>query len=150
MPDTMICVVIHYVFSTKQRQPWLSDGIRERVWAYMGGIARDNRMKALCIGGVADHVHLLISMPATVTFAQAMQLIKGGSSKWIHETFPGMSGFAWQESYGAFAVDETSLDRVIAYIQNQAVHHRSVGFQDEFVAFLKANRMSYNEKYLWD
>ena len=150
MSDTYISVVIHFVFSTKKRQPFLTDLVRERVWAYMGGIARENRMKALCIGGIADHVHLLLSMPATVSLAEAMHRIKGGTTTWIHSALPGMKNFAWQEGYGAFAVNESAVDETIAYIQNQAAHHRTVSFQEEFVAFLKANRVVYNEKYLWD
>ena len=150
MSNTFVSVNIHFVFSTKNRRMLLTDTIRERVWSYMGGIARENRTKALCIGGIADHVHLLISMPATLSMAKAMQLIKAGTTTWIHESLPGMNEFAWQEGYGAFGVNESALDETIAYIQNQAVHHRSVGFQEEFVTFLKANRVAYNEKYLWD
>jgi putative transposase len=80
----------HCVFATKGRVPWLTAEIRERLWPYLGGIARDNGMKAVTIGGVADHVHLLLSLPATLPVSKAIQLLKGNSSKWIHETFPTM------------------------------------------------------------
>jgi REP element-mobilizing transposase RayT len=80
--------LIHCVFSTKERQPWLASKIRERLWPYLGGIARENEMKALAIGGVTDHVHLLLSLPPTLSVSKAMQLLKGNSSKWLRETFP--------------------------------------------------------------
>ena len=80
---------MHCVFSTKERRPLLTDAIRERLWPYLGGIARENQMKALAIGGVADHVHLLLSLPATFSVSKSMQLLKGNASKWARETFPG-------------------------------------------------------------
>ena len=107
-------------------------------------------MKALEIGGVADHVHILLSLPATMPIAKAMQLIKGGSSKWIHENFPDQRLFAWQEKYGAFSVSVSQLDTIIAYIKNQPEHHRKMTFQQEFEALLKKHQIEYDEKYLWD
>ena len=95
---------MHCVFTTKNREPWLSPEIRARLWPYFGGIARQNDMKALAVGGVADHVHVLLSLPATLSTAKAMQLLKGNSSKWLHETFPALRGVSWQEGYGAFSV----------------------------------------------
>ena len=93
--------LMHCVFSTKERRPWLTPAIRERLWPYLGGIARENNMKALAIGGVTDHVHLLLSLPATLSVSKAMQLLKGNSSKWLRETFPELrlQGFAWQEGF---------------------------------------------------
>ena len=140
----------HCVFSTKERRPLITPSLQERLWPFLGGIARENKMRALMIGGVADHVHLLLSLPATMSIAKAMQLIKGGSSKWIHETFPEQRLFAWQEKYGAFSVSVSQLDSVIAYISKQPEHHRRRSFQEEFVAFLKKHRLEYDEKYLWD
>jgi putative transposase len=86
----------HCIFATKEREPCLTPVIRERLWPYLGGIARENKMRTLAIGGVADHVHVLISLPATISVAKAMQLLKGNSSKWVHETFPKLRNFAWQ------------------------------------------------------
>ena len=140
----------HCVFSTKERRPLITPSLQERLWPFLGGIARENKMRALMIGGVADHVHLLLSLPATMSIAKAMQLIKGGSSKWIHETFPEQRLFAWQEKYGAFSVSVSQLDSVIAYMSKQPEHHRRRSFQEEFVAFLKKHRLEYDEKYLWD
>lgn len=83
----------HCVFSTKGRRPWIKPELEERLWPYLGGIARENNMRALAIGGVADHVHILLSLPSTISIAKALQLIKGGSSKWVHDEFPSMGHF---------------------------------------------------------
>ena len=98
---------------------------------------------------MADHVHLLLSVPATRAVAQALQLIKGGSSRWVHETFPDLRTFGWQEEYGAFSVSVSQLDKTIAHIRDQEAHHRKVTFQEEFLALLKKHRVEYNEQYMW-
>jgi putative transposase len=139
----------HCVFSTKERRRFIGPELRERLWPFLGGIARQNKMKAIEIGGVDDHVHLLISLPATVPVSKAMQLIKGGSSKWVHETFPDQRQFAWQDEYGAFSVSVSQLDKIIQYIKSQAEHHRRVTFQEEFLALLNKHRIEYDERYLW-
>jgi putative transposase len=97
--------LMHCVFATKERRPLLTAPIRERLWPYLGGIAREHEMKALAIGGVADHVHLLLSLPAPLSISKAMQLLKGNSSKWLRETFPELrpQGFAWQEGFARSA-----------------------------------------------
>ena len=140
---------IHCVFSTKERRQLITSELRERLWPFLGGIARQNKMKAIEIGGVEDHVHILLSLPATMAVAKAMQLIKGGSSKWIHETFPNQFGFAWQEEYGAFSVSMSQLDKTAAYIRGQKVHHQKKTFQEEFLALLKRHQIEYDERYLW-
>ena len=104
MANTYTSLNYHLVFSTKNREPWLIEAVCARLWPYLGGIARENGMKALEIGGVADHVHILVSVPATMALSNAVQLIKGGSSHWIKESFPNMAAFAWQDGYGAFSV----------------------------------------------
>ena len=139
----------HCVFSTKERRPLITPELRERLWPFLGGIARQNKMKAVEIGGVADHVHLLLSLPATMPISKAMQLIKGGSSKWIHETFPNQRLFSWQEEYGAFSVSVSQLDKTIAYIRDQPEHHRKLTFQEEFLRLLKKHGIEYDERYLW-
>ena len=149
MANTYTSVNIHYVFSTKNREPLLVGELKERLWAFMGGIARENGMMARAIGGAADHVHLLISMPTTLSVAKAIQLVKGGSSTWVHQTFPQIRNFAWQEGYGAFAVSISHLPETIAYIANQEERHRKKSFQQEYLAFLKRHRIKYDEKYLW-
>src|SRR2546422_480315 len=94
----------HCVFSTKDRRPMIAPALRERLWPYLGGIARENQMKAIEVGGMPDHVHVLLSLPSTLPIARALQLIKGGSSKWVHDTFPEHRLFRWQVKYGAFGV----------------------------------------------
>src|SRR5260221_579667 len=131
----------HCVFSTKERRPLITPALRERLWPFLGGIARQNKMKAIEIGGIEDHVHVLLSMPATVSIAKALQLIKGGSSKWVHDTFPEHGLFGWQEKYGAFGVSVSLLDKTIQYIKDQEKHHRKMTFQEEFLALLKKHRI---------
>ena len=140
----------HCVFSTKERRPLITPPLRERLWPFLGGIARQNKIKALEIGGVDDHVHLLLSLPAPLPISKAMQLIKGGSSKWVHETFPEHRLFAWQEKYGAFSVSVSQLDHIVQYIKGQEEHHRKMTFQEEFLALLNKHRIEYDERYLWD
>ena len=140
----------HCVFSTKERQPLVPPELQDRLWPYLGGIARQNEMKAIEIGGVADHVHILLSLPSTLAIAKAMQLIKGGSSKWVHESFPEHRLFGWQVKYGAFSVSVSQLDKTIHYIQSQAEHHRKMTFQEEFLALLKKHGIAYDERYLWE
>ena len=140
----------HCVFSTKERRPLIQPCLQERLWPFLGGIARQNQMKAIEIGGVADHVHVLLSLPSTIAIAKAVQLIKGGSSKWVHDTFPEHQLFGWQVKYGAFGVSVSQLDKIIQYIKNQAQHHHKMSFQEEFVALLKKHRIAYDERYLWE
>ncbi len=106
-------------------------------------------MKALAIGGIADHVHVLLSLPSPLPVAKAMQLIKGGSSKFVHETFPEHPGFAWQEGYGAFSVSISHVEEAIAYIQRQAEHHRKRTFEEEFRAFLRKHGIEFDERHGW-
>ncbi len=137
MMHSFASCLIHCVWSTKNREPCLIPDLRERLWPYLGGIAKQNQMKALAIGGAADHVHILLSLPATLSVAKAMQLLKGNSSKWIRETFPKMRSFAWQEGYGAFSVGISGLDATLTYINNQTEHHRKRSFREEFIAMLQ-------------
>jgi REP element-mobilizing transposase RayT len=128
----------------------ITESLQERLWPFIGGIARQNKMKAIEIGGVADHVHVLLSMPATIAVSKAVQLLKGGSSKWVHDTFPEHRLFGWQEKYGAFSVSASQLDKIVEYIKGQAKHHRKMSFKEEFLALLKKHKIEYDERYLWD
>jgi putative transposase len=107
-------------------------------------------MKAIEIGGVEDHLHALISLPGTMSISKAAQLIKGGSSKWVHESFPEQRLFHWQEKYGAFGVSVSQLENTIDYIKNQPTHHQTKTFQEEFLSLLKKHRIEFDERYLWD
>jgi REP element-mobilizing transposase RayT len=114
----------------------------------VGGIARQNGMRALAVGGTEDHLHVLLSLPATIPLAKAVQLIKGGSSKWIHDAFPGHRHFAWQEGYGSFSISISHVKETIAYIHGQEDRHRGKSFEKEFLAFLKKHNIAYDERYV--
>jgi REP element-mobilizing transposase RayT len=149
MANTYTSLHFHIIFSTKNRQRWITADVEQRVWEYLGGIARQNQMKALQIGGVEDHVHAVLGIRPTVAVSQAVQLLKGGSSKWIHEAFPAMAGFQWQDGYGAFTVSRSNLPELVEYVEKQREHHRARTFQEEFLAFLKKHQIEYDERYLW-
>ena len=150
MANTYTALYYHIVFSTNRRERWLTDDLEKRVWAYLGGIARENKMTALQVGGIDDHLHILLGSLPTIALSKAAQLIKGASSKWIHETFPQMRGFAWQDGFGAFAVSKSNIAEVIKYIQTQRKHHRMRTFQEEFLLLLKRHGIEYDERYLWN
>ena len=141
-------VLVHCVWSTKNREPSLHSKLRERSWSYLCGIASEKKMKALAVGGAADHVHMLVSLPATISVAKAVQLLKGNSSKWIHETFSEMRSFEWQEGYGAFSVGVSAIDAAVAYIRNQAEHHQKRTFREEFKAMLRRHGLDFDEATL--
>ena len=147
MSHTYISDLIHCVFSTKHRRDLIPPEIQNDLWAFLGGIARHNGFKALIVGGTENHAHTLLSLPATMPIAKAMQLIKGASSHWMNEKYG--KEFAWQEGYGAFSVGISQKDDTIAYIQGQAEHHRKHTFEEEFIAFLKKHNVDYDPKYIW-
>ncbi len=149
MASTYSSCLIHCVFSTKGRRKTLSVDLRERLWPYLGGIARQNDFMALSVGGTDDHAHALLSLPATLTIAKAMQLLKGGSSKWIHDNFPTHSDFAWQEGYGAFSLGVAGVEDTIAYIARQEQHHQTTTFEEEYLAFLERHAIEFDERYVW-
>ncbi len=140
--------LVHCVWSTKNREPCLTLDLHERLWPYLGGIAKQNQMKTLAIGGATDHVHVLLSLPATLSVAKAVQFLKRNSSKWLRETFPKMRSFAWQEGYGAFSVGVSGVDATVAYIRNQAEHHRTRSFRAEYAAMLKKHGFVLEESVL--
>ena len=137
--------LVHCVFSTKERRRLITSALQERLWPYLGGIARAHKMKMLAVDGVEDHVHALLSIPATLPIAKAVQLLKGNSSKWIHETFPDQRLFGWQEGYGAFSIGVSGVDETIGYIRNQKEHHRSRSFKEELIAFLDKHGIEYED-----
>jgi len=150
MANTYTSLHYHVVFSTKNRERWITSEIEDRVWAYLGGIAREHKMKPLKIGGIEDHIHMLLGAPPTLSPSKIAQLIKGGSSGWIHERFPAMSRFAWQDGYGAFTVSKSNMPDVTACIQNQREHHSRMTFQEEYLKLLHQHEIEYDERYLWD
>ncbi|TKB71071.1 MAG: IS200/IS605 family transposase [Nitrospira sp.] len=142
---------LHYliVFNTKNRVGHITPEIEQRVWAYLGGVARYHKMTALQVGGVDDHIHALVMAPATLSPSQNAQYLKGESSKWIHETFQELRDFAWQEGYGVFTVSKSNLESVINYIQKQRESHRQRTFQEEYLDFLQKHGIEYDERYVW-
>jgi len=150
MAHSYVSCLMHYVFSTKERQKLVTPALQERLYPYMGGIARELKMKAIAIGGALDHMHILLSLASTMSIAKAIQLIKGNSSKWIHETFPDLRRFEWQEGYGAFSIGVSQMDATVKYIENQTEHHRRKTFQEEFIQFLEKHGIDYDPRYIWD
>ena len=136
------------MFATKLREPLLKREVRERLWPYLGGIARENGMKAMAVGGVADHVHILLSLPATLSLSKAMQLLKDNSSKWIHETFSTLHQFSWQEGYGGFSIGISGVDETCAYIRDQEEHHRTKTYREEVITFLQRHGLCFDEAML--
>ena len=149
MANTYTSLHYHIVFSTKNRIPYIKPEIEQRVWEYLGGVVRHHKMTALQVGGVDDHIHALIMAPPTIAPSQIAQYLKGDSSKWIHETFPALRTFAWQEGYGAFTVSKSGLEAVVNYIQHQRAHHQQKDFQAEYLDFLQRHGVEYDERYVW-
>ena len=150
MAHTYSSLLCHCVFSPKNRENISKPELRERLWPYMGGIARENGMKALNIGGPSDHVHLLLSLPPKLAVSKAVQLIKGGSSKWVSENSREHRNFEWQEGYGAFSIGISQMDQTMAYINGQESHHKKKTFREEYLDFLHKHGIKYDERYVLD
>jgi len=147
MAQTLTNLLFHTIFSTKDRTPLIGAVLKPDLLAYLGGIARELGGKLLAANGTGDHVHLLLSLPPTLAVADAMRVIKGNSSRWVHATH-GQT-FQWQAGYGAFSVSQSNLREVVHCIQTQEQHHRRVSFQEELVAFLRKHNVQYDERYIW-
>jgi putative transposase len=135
---------VHVVFSTKERQKRLPEDFQPKLWAYIAGIAHHHGFEATQVGGAADHVHALLVVPPAMPLSKAVQTVKGCSSKWINDTGTAGNNFAWQEGYGAFSVSASQTDGVIAYIQNQATHHKKRNYEEEFLELLRKYGISYD------
>jgi REP element-mobilizing transposase RayT len=147
MAHTYSSVLIHCVFSTKERRKHIRPEFQQELWAYIGGIARARGMKALAVGGIEDHVHMLLLLPADVELSAAMRTIKAGASKWIHARF-GQRAFEWQEGYGAFSIGISQLAETLNYIGQQQEHHRHRDFDEEYLAFLKKHEIEYDPGFV--
>ena len=135
-------VIIHTVFSTKDRRDAIPDDLQPKLWKYFSGIGNNHDLPILTSGGTANHAHLLMALPADMAVARAVQLLKANSSRWIGEH--GID-FHWQEGYGAFSVSTTNVEAVRHYIAHQAEHHRQRSYEDEFLGMLRRARMTFNE-----
>ncbi len=150
MSHTYTNILTHVIFSTKNRASLLDADLKNRLLPYMGGIVRELGGSVLSINGPADHVHLLTTMPATLALADFVRTVKTNSSRWVHESLPSYADFAWHSGYGAFSVSQSACDNVKTYIARQEEHHRTLSFQDEFLAFLTRHGIQYDAKYVWD
>ena len=148
MGHTYTSTLMHCVFSTKERRDLIPIELQPQLWAYMGGIARGHGIKALVVGGTANHAHILLSLPPTRPVAKAIQFIKSTSSKWLREEC-GQGRFSWQEGYGAFSIGAAQAETAIAYICRQEEHHRKRDFAAEFLLFLKRHGIEYDPQYVW-
>jgi REP-associated tyrosine transposase len=147
--NTYTSLNYHVVFSTKTRFPWITLEIEQRIWSFIGGLAREHKMTALQVGGVEDHIHALVVAPPTIAPAEIAKFLKGESSLWIHKMFPGLKKFSWQDGYAAFTVSKSNIPNVISYIKNQREHHRGRTFREEYLDLLRANGIDYDERYVW-
>ncbi len=143
-------VIVHFVFSTKERTPWIEDTWRRELHKIIISIIRRLGGDVICVNSVNDHIHMLGPLPRTISMSDLMRAVKGKSSEWVHERFPHLQAFKWQGGYGAFSVSASHKVKTINYIKNQAEHHRTVTFQDEFRTLLDRYEVTYNEAYLWD
>ena len=150
MPGTYSKLLYHVVFSTKHRARLITPDLAPRLHEYMGGIVRKEKGVAYEIGGTGNHVHLLVRWRTDEAIATLLREVKAGSSRWVHETFPTMQSFQWQEGYGAFTVSQSQSQAVERYIGEQETHHHQTTFEAEFIALLKAHEIEYDERYLWD
>lgn len=150
MAHTYSQLYFHLVFGTKFRNPWLVDEIQDDVWAYIGGIASQNDMIPIIVGGHVDHAHALVRAKPTMSISRMLQMLKGGSSWWIHQAYPNLDGFAWQEGYGAFSVSQSDVEAVRRYIAGQKEHHRARDFKEEYLRLLKEANVEFDERFLFD
>ncbi|VTU02132.1 transposase is200-family protein : Transposase IS200-family protein OS=Rhodopirellula maiorica SM1 GN=RMSM_03164 PE=4 SV=1: Y1_Tnp [Gemmataceae bacterium] len=150
MPQTYTCLHYHLVFSTKHRLPTITPEIQPRLWDYLGGVVRGLGGTPLRVGGVEDHVHLLVTLRQEPALKDVLRDLKAGSSGWVHDTFPDARDFWWQTGYGAFTVSHSNIGRVTAYIENQATHHQKMSFQDELRGLFRKHNIEFDEEHLWD
>jgi REP element-mobilizing transposase RayT len=147
--STFVSNLVHFAWGTANREPLLHKSWRDNLYAYIGGVLENKKAKLLAAGGVADHIHVLASLPATMSLADAASAMKANSSRWIHQNAPQSKGFDWQTGYGAFSVSKSAEPRVKTYIKNQEEHHRIRSFTEEFTALLYKHGIPYEERYLW-
>ena len=147
MANTYTRLLHHCIWITKGRTVLIRQEIEERVWSYLAGIAKRNRIHAIRIGGIENHVHALIDLPKTLTISEAMKRLKGGSSTWINDEKLTSCHFGWQDGYGAFTVSPSCADAVVEYIAGQRKHHRHQTFEEEYRAFLDRHGIEFDERY---
>ena len=150
MSHRFTSLLTHLTFSTKDRFPFFDAEFAHECHAYLGGIIENTSGRRIVAGGAADHVHLLIDLPATQSVADCVRTLKSNSSKWVHEKWPSRSKFGWQKGYAAFSVSKSGMNAVIRYIEHQEEHHRRVTYQEEVRRFLAEHGMESDERYMWE
>ena len=150
MPQSLTNVLVHFIFSTKNRQALIDADLGEQPHAYLAGICKEMGGKPIKINGAADHVHILTYVPSTVSTSEAVRVIKSNSSRWVHTTYSRRGSFAWQSGYAAFSVSQSHLEAVRDYIVGQEERHKTVSFQDEYREFLRRSGIAFDERYVWD
>ncbi|BCU76534.1 IS200/IS605 family transposase [Luteolibacter sp. LG18] len=150
MPQSLARVLLHLVFSTKNRERWLDAPLRPALYGYMAAVGRDLGCEVFRIGGVDDHVHLAIDLGRTVSVSEFVKKVKQTSSVWLKEQSRPHAAFEWQRGYGSFSIGQSQLARLIEYIDGQEDHHRKIGFADEYRALLRKYKMQGDERFMWD
>jgi putative transposase len=150
MAQSLSNVLLHLVFSTKNRHPWIKPEIEEELAKYIAGTCRELGCPSHKIGGTDDHLHIACSLSRTVSISKLLEEIKTSSSKWIKTKGDQYFGFAWQNGYGAFSIGQSQLHDLKRYIASQREHHRHTSFQDEFRQFLAKYEIEFDERYVWD
>jgi REP element-mobilizing transposase RayT len=151
MPQSLAKILVHTVFSTKDRHPFLRDNaLREELHRYLGGILTNLDCQPIIVGGIEDHVHLLCALPRTCEAAEMVKEVKRGSSLWIKTRSSDLQDFAWQNAYGIFSIGFSQIESVRIYIACQEEHHLKISFQDEFRRLLKRYEIEFDERYVWD
>ena len=151
MPQSLAKILVHTIFSTKERRPFLRDkALCEELHRYLGGILVRHDCQPLIVGGTEDHVHILSTLPRTGNAADMVKEAKRGSSLWLKTKSPDLHDFAWQNGYAIFSVGFSQVETVRQYIAGQEEHHRKVSFQDEYRKFLKRYEIEFDERFVWD
>jgi putative transposase len=150
MSQSLSNVLLHLVFSTKIRHPWIDVRVEEELFKYIGGICRELKCPSHKIGGTDDHIHVACSLSRTVAICKLLEEIKGSSSKWIKTKGDEYATFAWQNGYGAFSIGQSQLPSLCSYIASQREHHGKLSFQDEYRDLLAKYHIEYDEQYVWD
>ena len=151
MPQSIAKNLVHLVYSTKARMPWLTQSVRDNLFAYQAGIYKQWESPALLIGGVDDHVHALFSLSRNFPLKKIVEEVKKSSSKWMKTSEgTGNKDFSWQAGYGAFSVSQSNVKAVLEYIRNQEQHHARTTFKDEFRMLLNRHELEFDERYVWE
>ena len=150
MPGTYSQLLLHVVYSTKGRTPWITPEVAERLYSYIGGTVRAEKGALYDIGGVEDHVHMYLRWRPDESVSDLMRTVKSRSSKWVHDTYPKLAAFAWQEGYSVFSVSKSQEEAVKKYIAGQAEHHKKEDFKSELLRILRAHGVEFDEKYVFD